>query len=301
MSMEEETIHIPVMVDEVLRCLDPRPGDCVVDCTLGTGGHARAIAGRLSSRGQIIGLDRDGRSLHLAEKRLKALSVPVKLFKGDFRDIDVIVARAGYKKVDVILFDLGLSSFQLDRPDRGFSLREQGPLDMRMDQDGFITAFDLVNSLSEREIVYILKNYGEERWHHRIAHYIVRHRERRPIESTHDLTEIVLQAIPQRYQRSRIHPATRTFQAFRIAVNRELEALDLGLDKAVALLKEGGRIGVIAFHSLEDRMVKQRFRHLIQQGTLRTITKKPLRPDPRELQSNPRSRSARFRAAERIS
>jgi 16S rRNA (cytosine1402-N4)-methyltransferase len=175
-----------------------------------------------------------------------------------------------------------------------------GPLDMRMDQESFISAYDLVNSLSEKEISYILKNYGQERWHSRIAHFLVVQRNDNPLESTSELRDIVVKAIPSRYRRQKIHPATRTFQAIRIAVNRELEALEIALDKSVEVLRSGGRICVIAFHSLEDKIVKEKFRYYQKAGKLQVLTKKPQRPTVQEIKDNPRARSARLRAAERI-
>jgi 16S rRNA (cytosine1402-N4)-methyltransferase len=198
------------------------------------------------------------------------------------------------------LLDLGLSSFQLNDPKRGFGFRAEGPLDMRMNQDNPLSAFDLVNSLSEREISTILKDFGQERWHNRIARYIVAKRSEKPIETTAELSHVVLKAMPRSSKRQKIHPATRTFQAFRIAVNRELEGLQEALDKCIGSLKIGGRIGVIAFHSLEDRIVKQTFRDMAKSGTVKLIFKKPLRPSDGEVQLNPRARSARFRVAERI-
>ena len=299
-DMDHQTVHIPVMSKEVMDFLNLKPGAIVVDGTVGTAGHSRMIAESISPGGQLIGIDRDGHSLAVAAERLKSFSAQCHLIQDDYRNFDHILNQLGIQEVDAMFFDLGISSYQLDNPQRGFSLKLEGPLDMRMDQESFISAYDLVNSLSEREISTILRNFGQERWHNRIAHYLVAQRVRNPIESTKDLTDTVLKAIPHRYHYQKIHPATRTFQAIRIAVNRELEALEIVLEKSIDSLKVGGRIGVIAFHSLEDRIVKEKFRAFAKAGRLKLMVKKPLRPTDTEMNNNPRSRSARLRVAERI-
>ena len=296
---EKKRNHLPVMMKEVVECLCLRPGICVVDCTLGLAGHALKIAEIIGPQGRLVGIDRDAASLKKADEVLKSTRVKYDLIQEDFRRIDRILHQLGIEAADAILFDLGISSFQLDDPQRGFSFKSEGPLDMRMDRGSYISAFDLVNSLSERELASILKNFGEERWHQRIARFLVSQRARRPIESTRELCEVVLKAVPFRFQHQKIHPATRTFQAFRIAVNRELEALEIALDKSIDLLRVGGRICVISFHSLEDRIVKGKFRSWGQSGRASIITKKPLRPQDEEAEHNPRSRSARLRVAER--
>lgn len=297
---DHQTMHIPVMPKEVMQYLNLKPGMIVVDGTLGTGGHSQMIVRAISPEGELIGIDRDGHSLAVAAQRLKEFSSQCHLVQDDYRNLDHVLNQLGIREVDCIFFDLGISSYQLDDPQRGFSLKLDGPLDMRMDQESFISAYDLVNSLSEREISTILRNFGQERWHNRIAHYLVVHRLRNPIASTKDLTDTVLKAIPHRYHYQKIHPATRTFQAIRIAVNRELEALEIVLDKSIDFLKIGGRIGVIAFHSLEDRIVKEKFRIFANAGRLKLLVKKPLRPTDAEIDNNPRSRSARLRVVERI-
>lgn len=299
-DMDHQTVHIPVMTREVMQYLNLKPGAIVVDGTLGTAGHAHLMAQAIAAEGSLIGIDRDGHSIAVAAQRLKDFSSQCRLIQDDYRNLDHILNQLEISKVDSMLFDLGISSYQLDNPERGFSLKLEGPLDMRMDQESYISAYDLVNSLSEREISTILRNFGQERWHNRIAHYLVAQRIKNPIESTKDLTDTVLKAIPYRYQHEKIHPATRTFQAIRIAVNRELEALEVVLDKSIDFLKIGGRICVIAFHSLEDRIVKEKFRHFAKAGRLKLIVKKPLRPTDTEMNNNPRSRSARLRVAERI-
>jgi 16S rRNA (cytosine1402-N4)-methyltransferase len=272
----------------------------VVDATVGLGGHAVALLEKIGPPGRLIAIDRDGESLQLAKEKLKAFSAQCHFIQEDFRHIDRILKSLGIQEVDAIVFDLGVSSYQLNNPERGFSIKLDGPLDMRIDKQSFISAYDLVNSLSEREIASILKNFGQERFSNRIAHFLVQERIQHPIETTNDLTRAILKAIPYRYQRQKIHPATRTFQAFRIAVNRELEAMEIALDRCVPCLKKGGRIAVIAFHSLEDRIVKEKFRQYGRERKMVAIFKKPLRPSPQENQENPRARSARLRVAERI-
>ena len=299
-DMDQQTVHIPVMAQEVMQFLNLKPGAIVVDGTLGTAGHSQMMAQAISPGGQLIGIDRDGHSLAVAAQRLKEFSSQCHLIQDDYRNLNQILHQLGIQEVDAMLFDLGISSYQLDNPERGFSLKLEGPLDMRMDQESFISAYDLVNSLSEREISTILRNFGQERWHNRIAHYLVAQRVRNPIESTKDLTDTILKAIPHRYHYQKIHPATRTFQAIRIAVNRELEALEIVLDKSIDSLKVGGRIAVIAFHSLEDRIVKEKFRTFAKAGRLQLLTKKPLRPTDQETDNNSRSRSARLRVAQRL-
>ncbi|MFA5259720.1 MAG: 16S rRNA (cytosine(1402)-N(4))-methyltransferase RsmH [Candidatus Omnitrophota bacterium] len=291
--------HTPVMLNEVIEYLRLPKGGCLVDCTLGLGGHAEAAAAVLGEQGRIIGIDRDSDSLAVARGRLDKQCLHCDFVHEDFRKIDFILEQCRATQVDGMLFDLGISSFQLDNPERGFSLMSEGPLDMRMDQEAAFSAYDLINSLSEKELSSILKIYGEERLHNRIARFLVAERGHRPIESTSDLKEIVLKALPPRYKRQKIHPATRTFQAFRIAVNRELESLEIALDKCMGFLKPGARVAVISFHSLEDRIVKHKFRLLSQQGFFNILTKKPSRPSEEEVRDNPRARSARLRVGEK--
>jgi 16S rRNA (cytosine1402-N4)-methyltransferase len=299
-DMTETTVeHIPVMLREVMTYLNLKEKDVVVDGTVGLGGHAEAILKRIGPQGRLVGIDRDARSLQMARQRLNPYLVQCDLVQEDFRNIHQVVRDLGLRQVDAILLDLGISSYQLNDPQRGFSFQSDGPLDMRMDQSSPVSAFDLVNSLSEKEISAVLRDCGEERWHNRIARFIVIQRSQSPIETTRELREVVLRAQPHSARREKIHPATRTFQAFRIAVNRELESLEIALEKCVDLLNVGGRMAVIAFHSLEDRIVKNTFRALSRSGRITLIVKKPLRPDEEEIVQNPRSRSARLRIIQR--
>ena len=290
------------MLEEILSYLDLGPGKVIVDGTLGTAGHAQEIIKRIVPGGKLIGIDRDAASLEIARKRLEEHADACKFVHGNFSDIDTILKEAKVKKVDGILLDLGISSFQLNDPERGFSFQNEGPLDMRMDKEGYISAYDLLNNLNEDEISTMLWNFGEERWHNRIAHLVVQERERSPISTTRQLSDIVYRSIPFRYRHKfyKINPATRTFQALRIAVNRELESLEATLAKAVNLLAKGGRICVVSFHSLEDRIVKINFRKFKAEGLIDIITPKPKTPGILEVEANPSSRSSKLRVAERI-
>ncbi len=292
--------HVAVMASEAVRYLRPREGGIFVDATLGLGGHAKGILELIGKKGKLIGIDRDTEAINLAKQRLSDYISQCEFVHDDFRNIDKILDKFKIDKIDGILFDLGISSLQIDSPHRGFSFKEDGPLDMRMDKAGHISAYDLVNSLSEKEISDILKNFGQERWHNRIARRLVIERKFKPIETTGELARIVLKSIPFQRGRERIHPATRTFQAFRIAVNRELESLEIGLTNCVDRVRLSGRIVVISFHSLEDRIIKQSFRTFEKTGKGRIIVKKPLRPSEQEVTHNPRARSARLRVFERV-
>lgn len=293
--------HIPVMCREAVEYLKLRPGLTIVDATIGTAGHAMKILEKITPGGRLIGIDRDADSLLIAGERLKEFNQAVDLVHADFRSIDKILLGLNLKKIDGILFDLGASSYQLDSQERGFSFRYNAPLDMRMDKTSYILAYDLVNNLTEKEISDILWSFGQERWHNRIAKYLVRERARHPISTTNQLKEIVLRAIPYKFSGyQRIHPATRTFQALRIAVNRELEALSEALEHIPEFLKKGAVVCVLSFHSLEDRLVKHNFKEFAHKGIYRLITKKPLAPTDEEIKENPRARSAKMRAAVRI-
>jgi 16S rRNA (cytosine1402-N4)-methyltransferase len=289
-----EPPHSSVLLDQVVEQLAPRPhiGFRALDCTVGAGGHAFALLERSSPDGQLTGLDADPAALELARMRLAPFGKRVILLNRTFADL----AELGEQPEDAILFDLGLSSMQLETSGRGFSFRRDEPLDMRFDpKSDRATAAELLNSLSETELERVLFEYGEEPRARRVARQIV---QRRPIRRTGELVSAVSAALGP--ARGRIHPATRTFQALRIAVNDELDALNAGLDAAVDLLKIHGRVAVISFHSLEDRIVKWRFRGWADQGMVRVLTRKPVQPSMDEIQRNPRARSARLRVAEKV-
>ncbi len=293
----DRRMHVPVMAVEVVELLSaPRP-HVIVDATVGTGGHSEALLSR-TIEANLLGLDRDANALAVAAERLKQFGARVKLVQGDFAEIGDAMREAGFEHADAILADLGMSSYALDDPARGFSFRHEGPLDMRMDQRGGLRAYDIVNEETEQEIARILHEYGEERASRRIARRIVEARRRRPIETTTELRALVERALGPR-RRGGMHPATRTFQALRIAVNREMESLGAFLDRAPAMLAPGGRLAVIAYHSLEDRPVKEKFRELGRGGEFKLVTPKALKPSSREVAENPRARSARLRCVER--
>jgi 16S rRNA (cytosine1402-N4)-methyltransferase len=292
--------HISVMSQEVQGALDLKEGAVVVDGTLGLGGHAVMMAAKIGIKGHLIGIDQDACAIDLARIRLKDFKGRLDVVKSNFSRLDQVLKDLGVDEVDAVLLDLGVSSLQLDDPVRGFSFRADGPLDMRMDADAATTAEELVNELPEKDLADLIFHYGEERFSRRIAQRIVQLRAGQRIRTTGELADIVLRSLPRGYQRDKLHPATRTFQALRIAVNRELEVLEETLDRAFKHLKIGGRIAVIAFHSLEDRIVKDKFRTLAREGCAALLTKKPLRPTEAEAADNPRSRSARFRVLERI-
>jgi len=300
--------HIPVLVEEVMTLLRCEPDRTYVDATLGGGGHALEILRRTAPSGIVIGLDWDEKVIYEAKKTLMPFGERVKIFRENFIHLPELLREIKIEQVDGILLDLGLSSFQLENGERGFSFLMEGPMDMRMDQRLDQTAAYLVNHLSAEELKDILYRYGEERWAKRIAKAIVRERERNSIETTQRLRAITHQVIPRRYHPRKIDPATRTFQALRIKVNDELENLRKVLDTGWRLLRKGGRMCVISFHSLEDRMVKETFRKLERGGeegpgiggVLRMITKKPVTPSQEEQKRNPRSRSAKLRCAERL-
>ena len=296
------TTHVPVMTAEVLEFLRPERGGLFVDCTVGLGGHARAILEAGAAR--LIGLDRDPDALARARDTLAPVGDRVRLVHADYRTLDEVLDREQVDLVDGTLADLGVSSLQLDAPGRGFSFQRDEPLDMRMDQRAGSSAADLVARSSERELADVIFQYGEERFSRRIARAIVAARQTAPIETTGRLAAIVRRAIPRRPGRRpmRIDPATRTFQALRIWVNQELDGLDRFLEAAVRRLREGARLVVLTFHSLEDRIVKHTLRALERREDVaaRVLTKKPIIPTDDEVQKNPRARSAKLRAAERL-
>ncbi len=282
--------HEPVLLKEVLAFLDPKPGQIVVDATVGTGGHAEAL---LAHGAQVVGIDQDPHSLALASERLRPFGQRFQPVRGNFRNLSALLSALGITKAHGVLFDLGLSSWHLSQAERGFSFQRDGPLDMRMDPDHPRTAAFLVNELSAEELARILREYGEERHADRIAREIVRNR---PIRTTGELAQLVARCYPRGHYR--VHPATRTFQALRIAVNDELSALQEALPQAVEVLAPGGVVCVISFHSLEDRIVKQFLRERARARQVQLLTKKPVRPGKEEVAGNPRARSARLRAAQ---
>jgi len=286
--------HQPVMVAEVLEALAPRPDGIYLDGTVGSGGHAAEIAARLET-GRLIGLDCDPSALEVARARLEQFGDRVTLVHANFAQLDRVLDELGIAHVNGILLDVGVSLTQLDTPQRGLSFRLEGPLDMRLDPSQELTAADLVNTLDERELTQVFRDYGEERWAARIAKNIVRERRSTPIETTTDLVSIIERSIPAAVRRkSRIHPATRVFQALRIAVNNELENLQKALIVGVERLAPGGRFVVISFHSLEDRIVKRFFRERLQAGQAEQVWG-PIRPSSEECARNPRARSAKLR------
>ncbi len=290
--------HVPVLRTEVLALLQPRPGGRYLDATVGLGGHAEAILQASEPSGMLLGIDRDAESLALARQRLEPFGSRVRLLQGRFENLhELLGAEEGF---DGVVFDLGASSLQLDAAERGFSFGREGPLDMRMDRGTGMTAADLVERLSEVELADVIFRWGEERWSRRIARAIVEARRQAPIRTTAVLAEVVAKAIPRRAWPRRIHPATRTFQAVRIAVNDELSGLAPALDSAVGLLCPRGRLVAISFHSLEDRIVKQTWRRLEAAGRARILTKRPITPGDAEVATNPRARSAKLRALERL-
>jgi len=293
-------LHQPVLLSEVLDHLDLKPGYVVLDATIGGAGHAREMLKRISPGGTLIGIDADRQAINIASGNLKDFEGSFKLFKGNFRHLDRLLAGETGAGFDAALFDLGISSYQIDDGARGFSIRFDAKLDMRMNGELTVTARDLVNKLREEELADIIFRFGEERFSRRIARRIAEARAQKPIETTGELAAIVKRSVGARYGKSRIDPATRTFQALRIAVNDELSAIGDGIRKAVEMLKIGGRISVISFHSLEDRIIKNMFRDYNRDKVLRVLMKKPIRPTMEETVVNPRSRSAKMRAAERI-
>lgn len=303
------TYHEPVMLDEVLRILAPAPGRVIVDCTLGGGGHTAALLG---AGAEVIGIDQDPDALAHSERKLAGWGGKFRAVRGNFADACALLDSIGVRKVDAALIDLGVSSHQLDTPERGFSFQSDGPLDMRMDPSGLISAAALVNAMSAEQLERIFREYGEEPHARKIAMRIARDRLIRPFKTTRDLAEMIEAIIPRR---GPTHPGTRVFQALRIAVNRELEVLERGLGELTSRLLPGGVLAVITFHSLEDRIVKNFFKHRSTEWLdrpewpepqrnpdflFRSLTRKPLTASEAEQRRNPRSRSAKLRAVQRL-
>jgi 16S rRNA (cytosine1402-N4)-methyltransferase len=303
-------LHVSVLLDEALQYLAVQPGGRYVDCTLGAGGHARAIMHASAPGGLLLGIDADPHAIEFARDTLHEYADSVQLINANFRDLKMVAGRANFIPVHGVLFDLGISSMQLAQAERGFSFQTEAPLDMRFSDKQSVTAANIVNDFREEDLANLIWEFGEERFSRRIARAIVA---ARPLTTTTQLANIISRAQPDRH--SRIHPATRTFQALRIAVNDELSSLTSALEQARDILGGGGRLVVISFHSLEDRIVKQFMQRESRDcicppeqptctcnhvATLRILTKRPVTPGPDELERNPRSRSARLRAAERI-
>ena len=289
-----------MLLAEVLQLLDPKPGFVVVDGTLGGGGHAREILERITPGGILVGIDMDAAALEAAGQRLQHFSKEFRPVKARYEELEGVLDNMGIDKVNGILLDLGVSSFQLDEPARGFSFRKEGPLDMRMDRSHGLTAASIIRTYRQEELSRIIREHGEERWASRIASFIVVMRERKPIETTTDLVEVIKDAIPASARRAGGHPARRTFQALRIEVNQELRGLRNALIAGTGRLASGGRMAAIAYHSLEDRIVKNTFRELKAQAEIEIITKSPITPGPSERRENPRSRGAKLRVAEKV-
>lgn len=287
--------HLPVLVREVIGILAPREGGIYVDATVGLGGHAEAILSALGPAGRVFGIDRDEAALSKTAERLKDDRLVLK--RGAFSEMAMLLSGEGIKEVDGVLFDLGVSMMQLKDHGRGFSFLSDERLDMRMDNRQELTAWDVANTYSERELVRILKEFGEEYMAPRIARAIARARERQDIDTCADLAGIVERAVGRR---GRMHPATRTFQAMRIEVNKELDELREGLASSLDILRQGGRLCVIAYHSLEDRIVKNFIRENARSGRLKQLLKKPLIPGAEEVRENPSSRSAKLRGGEKL-
>lgn len=290
-------MHQSVLIEEVIKYLAPLPGDVVVDATIGLGGHSQILMGKIKPNGRLIGIDLDKESISQAREKLKPLleTASLDLFCDNFINTGNVLKKLGLKGADVILLDLGISSYQIEASRRGFSFMNDAPLDMRMSPDSSPDAAMVVNKYSERDLIEIFKSYGEERFAKRIAQKIVTYRHKKPIITTFELVEIIKNAAPCGWQR--IHPATRVFQALRIEVNKELDNLKTFLSMITDWLNPGGRVGIISFHSLEDRLVKKSFRNYFQEGILELITKKPVGPTAAERANNPRSRSAKLRIA----
>lgn len=304
--------HIPVLFNETIEMLDCKPGDIIVDGTLGGGGHAQAILERILPGGTLIGIDRDPDALEAASWRLHKYQDSLITVHDNFANIESILDKLGIEAIDGMIMDLGVSSYQLDKGSRGFSYQSDAPLDMRMDPTQELSAHDVVNKYDERRLARIISQYGEEKWAARIAKFIVNNR---PINTTEELAQVIKAAIPAKARRRGPHPAKRTFQAIRIEVNKELEILEGAIESAVCKLRSGARLCIITFHSLEDRIVKNTFRKLQNpcscppnapicicgnQPLVKVITRKPIIPSQQEISQNPRSRSAKLRACQKL-
>jgi len=308
-------VHIPVLLNEVLTLLAPECGGVFIDGTLGGGGHAQALLDHMPADGRLIGIDRDKDAVYAASKRLSSYGERMSVIHGNFSDMKTLLAPLGITQARGILLDLGLSSYQLDTTERGFSYKRNAPLDMRMDQENPFSAYDVVNGYSYEELRRILHEYGEERFASRIAERITKARESKPIETTEELAALAIAGIPPKFRNEPQHPARRTFQAIRIEVNAEIEVLPESLDQALDLLQKGGRLCIITFHSLEDRIVKQAFRRYADPCTCdkrspmctcgklpmaKILTRRPLVSSEYELQHNSRASSAKLRCIQKL-
>ena len=299
--------HIPVLTKEILNYLNLKKGGVYIDCTLGGGGHSKAILEKIYPQGSLIGIDQDIEAIETAKEELRSYIDKTKLVKGNFKNLEGILSDLKIETVSGIVFDLGVSSHQLKKKERGFSFKEDSYLDMRMDLTQEFKADILINSYPEKDLAEIFKKYGEERFSKRIARLIIAERKRETITTTKQLADLVVRSLPRTKKRHtwRIHPATRIFQAIRIEVNQELKALEKGLDQAIRALENEGRICVISYHSLEDRIVKHLFKKVEREGKdqgnygLKIITKKPIGPASEEVRENPKARSAKLRVAEK--
>lgn len=296
--MERDHIHAPVLLEEAVRLLVTDRDGTYLDATVGLGGHSTAIMDTISAQGRLIGLDMDPEALAAAERRLEAFTGRFRLVRANFRNLGQFLENGKSEPLAGALFDLGVSSLQLDKASRGFSLLREGPLDMRLDPDSPLTAARIVNEWPLEQLELLLRENGEERQAGRIARLIVQSRARRPLATTRDLAALIERAMPRT---GRIHPATRTFMALRIAVNQELENLTRGLEGVISFLRPGGRLAVISFHSLEDRIVKNVFRSFVEHGWCTGVTQAPVCPGPEEIERNPRARSAKLRVVEKSS
>ncbi|GAA3648002.1 16S rRNA (cytosine(1402)-N(4))-methyltransferase RsmH [Asaccharospora irregularis] len=306
--------HVSVLLDECIENLNIKPDGVYVDCTMGGAGHSKEIVKKLSNKGLFIGFDQDKNAIKTAKERLSEYSDRVKFVHSNFENIKDELEKIGVYKIDGVLADLGVSSHQLDEADRGFSYMQDAPLDMRMDVRCEFSAYDVVNGYTEEELAKIIKDYGEENWAKRIAKFIVEERKEKKIETTKELVDIIKKAIPKKARIDGPHPAKRTFQAIRIEVNNELGVITKMIEDASSIMNKGGRICIITFHSLEDRIVKNAFKELSldcicpphlpmcqcdKKSEVKIITRKPIIPTDEEIEVNPRSRSAKLRVAEK--
>lgn len=296
--------HIPVLLKEVIQYLNAKDGDVILDSTIGGGGHTKAIMQKIGKTGTLVGIDQDASMLDSLKSKFQIPNSKLILINGNFRDLDKLIAPCGFKKINGAVFDLGINSEQFEESGRGFSFQKDETLLMTFKKDILsedLTAYEIINSWSEKEIADVIYKYGEERYSRRIARKIVERRKEKPIKTTFELVEIIRLSVPQAYRNNRrIHCATRTFQALRMAVNDELPALEEGIGKALELLERGGRMVVISFHSLEDRIVKNFFRNKAKDGEGKVLTKKLIVASKKEKEENPRARSAKMRAIEKI-